>query len=140
IPGQPVTHHNSTFSLSFSLSFFPVLVPEPFMDLQLIFLCKSAGSCLRDFCRDRNPVRQMPHSPCDFSNRRSTKLQGRWRLSSCCSMMPCQAVLHAPVEPGMQNTAVLLLRPAKALDWIVDVPISLNDSCRNNSPNPSIVE
>src|SRR3546814_4167843 len=35
-------------------------------------------------------------------------------LSSCSLMMPSQAVLQAPVEPGMQNISVLLAAPAKA--------------------------
>jgi hypothetical protein len=52
----------------------------------------------------------------------STKLQGRWRLSSWNFKIPCQASLHAPGEPGTEKTKVSFIRPAQALDWIVEVP------------------
>src|SRR3546814_3476765 len=57
-------------------------------------------------------------------------------LSSCSLMMPSQAVLQAPVEPGMQNISVLLAAPAKASDCKVELPISRKDRCLNSSPKP----
>ena len=42
------------------------------------------------------------------------------------------------MEPGRQNKAVLLARPAKHLDCIVEVPISSYESCLNSSPKPSM--
>ena len=41
---------------------------------------------------------------CSFSRGiSSTRLQGRWRLSSCQTRMSSQASLQAPVEPGSAN-------------------------------------
>ena len=68
----------------------------------------------------------------------ATKLQGRW-VESNCGWISVQPVLHAPVEPGKQNITVLFAIPARARDWIVDDPISVKDTARNISPNPSTV-
>ena len=53
----------------------------------------------------------------------STKLQGRWRLSSCHLRMPFQPSLQAPGEPGRQKIYVPPANPAQARDWIVEVSI-----------------
>src|SRR5690606_4317009 len=52
----------------------------------------------------------------------STKLQGRWRLSSCHLRTPCQASRQAPVEPGRQKISVPCAMPPQARDWMVEVP------------------
>ena len=47
--------------------------------------------------------------------------------------------MQALGEPGKQNIYVWLTTAPMARDWIVDVAILLKLSCRNSSPNPSIV-
>ena len=59
-------------------------------------------------------------------------------MSSWFFMMWSQPSSTAFDDPGRLKISVPFANPAKALDWIVDVPISLNESCRNNSPNPVI--
>jgi hypothetical protein len=67
-----------------------------------------------------------------------TKLQGLCVLSNWVLSMPVQAVLQAPVEPGMQKINVRFANPAQHRDCMVEDPISSNDNCLNNSPNVSI--
>lgn len=50
-----------------------------------------------------------------------------------------QAVLQAPVEPGMQKTAVRFAMPARARDCRVLMPMSAMDAARKASPKPSMV-
>lgn len=45
--------------------------------------------------------------------------------------MPSQAVRQALVEPGRQQTRVPLESPARARDWMVEVPMSASEICRN---------
>ena len=52
----------------------------------------------------------------------STRLQGRWRLSSCASRMSSQASLTAPVLPGSANRYVPPATPPSARDCIVEAP------------------
>src|SRR6187402_499608 len=66
------------------------------------------------------------------------RLQGLVRESSCARISFSQAVLQAEVEPGRQNTKVLLASPANARDYSVDVPISSKLNTRNISPKPGI--
>ena len=63
----------------------------------------------------------------------STKLQGRWRTSSCWTRIRSIAVRTAPVEPGSAKTSVPPQIQASARDWIVEVPISFTDRIRGES-------
>ena len=78
---------------------------------------RTAGRCdgrcssvrMRTPSSSRGPRRAQPLMPqraCRCSSRRgmiSTKLQGRWRLSSCHLRISFQASLQAPGEPGRQK-------------------------------------
>lgn len=52
----------------------------------------------------------------------STRLQGRWRLSSWAEMTWSHPSFTAPVEPGRQKTNVSIIMPAQARDCSVDSP------------------
>jgi hypothetical protein len=68
---------------------------------------KGALVALRSRRRGRSelavPLRQRERRCSSRRGMISTKLQGRWRLSSCHLRMPFQASAQAPGEPGRQN-------------------------------------
>ena len=68
----------------------------------------------------------------------STRLQGLWFISSWYFSISFHASLQALGEPGIQKIKTLLQIPARALDWIVDVPIFFELIWWKSDENPSI--